>query len=96
MRASPYRGIAWLCFCVCTALACALAVAAEIPQATSLLVDEAGALAPDERDTLRARLAAINDSQRAQVGVLIAKDTAGAPLADYALSVAEEIGRAHV
>jgi uncharacterized membrane protein YgcG len=89
MRRSPYRGIAWLCLRVFAAIAwtCTVAYAA-IPEATSLVVDEAGVLSEEARDALRSRLTAIQDSQRAQITVLIAKDADGAPLADYSLRVA--------
>jgi uncharacterized protein len=96
MRAGPYRGIAWWCCCVLLAIGSAWgAKSAEVPEATSLLVDEAGALSEEEHDALLRRLTSIQNSQRAQIGVLISKSTAGAPLSDYALRVAEswKLGR---
>jgi uncharacterized protein len=98
MRGCAYEWIRSLCFCVCAAAACACGAAAPspIPQPSSLLVDEAGALSDAEREALLARLRAIQDSGRAQVAILVAKGTDGAPLADYALRVAEswQLGRA--
>ncbi len=76
-------------------LACA-AAPRPIPDATSLLVDQAGALSSTERDSLLSSLQSIQNSGRAQVAILISDGTDGEPLADYALSVAEkwQIGRA--
>lgn len=96
MRAGPYRGIAWWCLCVLMAIACVRAAApGEVPEATSLLVDEADVLSVQEHDALLKRLLAIQKSQRAQIGVLVSKGTGGAPLSDYALRVAEnwKLGR---
>ena len=76
-------------------LACAAALH-PVPDATSLLVDEAGALSSAERDSLLSSLQSIQDSGRAQVAILISSGTNGEPLADYALRVAEkwQLGRA--
>jgi uncharacterized protein len=92
----PHRSaIAWLYFFV---LAATMSVcsAAEIPEATGLVVDQADVLTEDQRQALTDRLTAIQKSGRAQIAVLIAKDVGGAPLSDYALRVAEswKIGRA--
>ena len=67
-----------------------------VPEPTSLLVDEAGALTDDERNDLAARLKTIQGSGRAQIAILISSGIEGEPLADYALRVAEkwELGRA--
>lgn len=67
-----------------------------IPDAESLLVDQAGALSSAERDSLLSRLQSIQDSGRAQVAILISGGTDGEPLAAYALRVAEkwQLGRA--
>lgn len=95
---SDKRGVAlWLCFCAfaATGVACA-AAPAPIPEATSLLVDQAGVLSEGEREALAARLRTIQASGRAQVAILISGGTGGEPLADYALRVAEnwQLGRA--
>lgn len=60
-----------------------------IPRATSLLVDQAGLLTGVERGAIEARLKRIQDSGRAQVGVLISTGTGAEALAPYALRVAE-------
>jgi uncharacterized protein len=67
-----------------------------IPEATSLLVDQVGALSDAEREALTARLRTIQDAGRAQVAILISSGTSGEPLADYALRIAEkwQLGRA--
>ncbi|MDB5866167.1 MAG: YgcG family protein [Betaproteobacteria bacterium] len=72
------------------------ATPAEIPQATSLLVDDAGALTDDERKALLGRLREFQDAGRAQIAILLSKGTDGAPLAEYSLRVAEswKLGRA--
>ncbi|HSQ04327.1 MAG TPA: TPM domain-containing protein [Burkholderiales bacterium] len=95
MRGVLYALIGWLCWLGIAAPACAAETAA-IPEATSLLVDQAGALTESERDELLSRLKAIQDSGRAQIAILVSTGTAGAPLADYALQVAESwrLGRA--
>jgi uncharacterized membrane protein YgcG len=51
------------------------AAPAEIPQALSLLVDDAGALTADERSALLRRLRTFQDEGRAQVSILISKST---------------------
>jgi uncharacterized membrane protein YgcG len=68
----------------------------DLPQASSLLVDEAGALTDADRDALLDRLRTFQDEGRAQVAILISKSTGGAPLAEYSLRVAEswQLGRA--
>ena len=76
----------WL-FVLLIALAPSLACAA--PAFTGLVVDETGILQESEGDRLRERLQAIQSSGRAQVAILVAKDTEGLPLSDYALRVAE-------
>jgi uncharacterized protein len=86
-----------LCFCViaATGWVCA-AEPAPIPQPNSLLVDQVGVLSDAERAALLARLQTIQTSGRAQIAMLISSGTGGAPLADYALQVAEgwQLGRA--
>lgn len=87
----------WLCFCVIAAAGWVCAAApAPIPQPTSLLVDQVGVLSDAERAALLARLQTIQTSGRAQIAILISSGTEGAPLADYALQVAEtwQLGRA--
>ena len=82
-------------WCLCAILGIALACAAapdDIPEAMSLLVDEAGALSEAEREALLARLKAIERSERAQVAILVARGTGGETLAEYALRVAEKWG----
>jgi uncharacterized protein len=76
-------------------VACA-AAPAPIPEATGLLVDQAGVLSEGEREALAARLRTIQASGRAQVAILVSGGTGGEPLADYALRVAEnwQLGRA--
>ena len=87
----------WLCFCIIAATnwVCAAALA-PIPPPTSLLVDQVGVLRDAERAALLARLQTIQTSGRAQIAILISSGTGGAPLADYALQVAEtwQLGRA--
>lgn len=70
--------------------------AGAVPAFTGLLVDETNLLQEAEGDRLLERLQAIQTSGRAQVAILVAKDTEGLPLSDYALRVAEawELGRA--
>ena len=89
------RPVAWLFLLVLAAMA-SVCPAAEIPEFTGLVVDQAGALSEGERDALLERLAAIQRSERAQIAVLIARDTGGEPLSGYALRVAENwrLGRA--
>jgi uncharacterized protein len=81
--------------CVFAAVAGA-ATPADVPQATSLLVDEAGALTDADRDALLARLRTFQDDKRAQIAILVSKGTGGAPLSEYSLRVAESwrLGRA--
>jgi uncharacterized protein len=76
-------------------LACA-AAPHPIPDATSLLVDQVGALSSAERDSLLSSLQSIQNSGRAQVAILISGGTDGEALADYGLRVAEkwQLGRA--
>ena len=86
-----------LCFCVIAAAVWECAAApAPIPAPTSLLVDQAGVLSAAEHGALLARLQTIQTSERAQIAILISSGTEGAPLADYALQVAEnwQLGRA--
>jgi uncharacterized protein len=86
-----------LCFCVITAAGWVYAAApAAIPEPTSLLVDQAGALSDAERAALLERLRAIQSSGRAQIALLISSGTGGAALADFGLLVAEswQLGRA--
>lgn len=87
--------ISWLFFFV-VAASMSVCAAADIPEATGLVVDQADVLTEDQRLALVERLTAIQTSGRAQIAVLIAKDTGGAPLSDYALRVAEswKLGRA--
>lgn len=87
----------WLCFWVIAATSWVCAAApAPIPPPTSLLVDQVGVLSDAERAALLARLQTIQTSGRAQVAILIPGGTEGAPLAEYALEVAEnwQLGRA--
>lgn len=92
-----FAWIGWLCFCVLAAAGpvCAAAPSA-IPEASGLLVDDAGALTDAERGALLSRLEAIQRSQRAQIVIVVSKGTGSIPLADYALRIAEawQIGRA--
>src|SRR5688572_24064766 len=96
-RRSLCRWLACLCWLAVMALPAARAAdSQDIPEATGLLVDQAGALSESEQSGLAARLRAIQDSGRAQVAILVASGTGGEPLADYALRVAEkwQLGRA--
>ncbi|MDB5901615.1 MAG: hypothetical protein JWM26_493 [Betaproteobacteria bacterium] len=61
----------------------------DLPQASSLLVDDAGALSDADRDALLARLRTFQDDKRAQIAILVSKGTGGAPLSEYSLRVAE-------
>jgi uncharacterized protein len=92
----PWRRAVASLFLVVLAAMASVCPAAEIPEFTGLVVDQAGALSEDERDALFKRLAAIQRSGRAQLALLVVKDTGGAPLSDYALRVAEswKVGRA--
>lgn len=84
----------WLCFCIIAATN--WVCAAPISPPTSLLVDQVGVLSDAERAALLSRLQAIQASGRAQIAILVSSGTEGAPLADYALQVAEswQLGRA--
>src|SRR5688500_11499253 len=86
---------AWLCLLL-TATGAFAAAPGAIPAQTSLLTDEAEVLTVAEHDALLKRLLAIQRSGRAQIAALISNGTDGAPLADYALRVAEswQLGRA--
>jgi len=88
--------IARLIFCWLACIAAAGAAGLEIPGATSLVVDQTGALTTEQRDTLLARLKALQDAGRAQVAILVSKGTGDLTLAEYALRVAEawKLGRA--
>src|SRR5438128_1436699 len=92
----PLRRLAVLLLFGCVAAFAATTPEPDIPEATSLLVDEAGVLTESQRSDLVARLQKFQDDHRAQIGVLISRDTRGLPLADYSLRVAEkwELGRA--
>jgi uncharacterized protein len=82
------RWLLWLC--LCAPLAAAGASPAEgIPAQTALLVDQTGLLQPEEREALLRRLGEIQASGRAQVAILLAADTQGQALADYAIRVAQ-------
>ena len=88
--------VRWL---LCALAAIHLAHAAEqaaVPQATSLVVDEAGALTETERELLLGRLRSFERAERAQIAVLISSGTGNETLAEYALRVAEswQLGRA--
>jgi uncharacterized protein len=87
--------VSWWCLLAVAGAAHAAAPQA-IPEATSLLVDQAHALSDDERAALEQRLKTIQDSGRAQVGMLVSSGTGGEPLSDYSLRVAEkwQLGRA--
>jgi len=88
--------IARLSLCWLACIAGAGAAGPEVPAATSLVVDEAGALTTEQRDAFLARLKTLQDAGRAQVAILVAKGTGGLALEEYALRVAEEwkLGRA--
>lgn len=85
MRGQISGWTAWLCFCLFAAAGFVSAAAPyPIPEATSLLVDQVGALNDAEREALAARLQAIQMSNRAQIAILVSSGTGDAPLADYA------------
>ena len=97
MHGHLLRFIACLCFCVLAAAGVAGAAAPPaIPQATSLIVDQAGALTDTEREILLSSLRSFQHSGRAQIGIFISKGTGGESLAEYSLRVAEKwkLGRA--
>ncbi len=97
LRSRLQAWFGWLCFCVFAAANQGYAAAPHpVPEAASLLVDQAEALSDAEQGALAARLQAIQASGRAQVAILISSGTGGEPLADYALRVAEkwQLGRA--
>ena len=92
-----FAGFVLWCFCALMGAGFAGAAApALVPEPTSLLVDQAGALTEAERDALLARLKAIERSERAQIGILIAAGTGEDALEQYSLRVAEswKLGRA--
>ncbi|HVZ44365.1 MAG TPA: TPM domain-containing protein [Ramlibacter sp.] len=66
------------------------------PPFTALLVDETASLSDEDGQRLLARLQGFQSAGRAQVAVLVAKDTRGLALADFSLRVAEawKVGRA--
>ncbi|MDB5866854.1 MAG: hypothetical protein JWO70_4660, partial [Betaproteobacteria bacterium] len=66
------RFAACVLFCVFASIAGA-ATPAETPRATSLLVDDAGALTDDERKALLGRLREFQDAGRAQIAILLSK-----------------------
>src|SRR5215210_5875045 len=67
LHAAPYRWIAWLCWCAFAATNGVYAADQHpIPEATRLIVDEAGALTEAEREEIAGRLKTIQDSGRAQ------------------------------
>ena len=77
------RFVVWLC------VAAPLALSAAIPEHTGLVVDETGLLDDETQTVLIRRLGAIQNAGRAQVAVLVARETHGQALADYSLQVAQ-------
>jgi uncharacterized protein len=65
------------------------AKAVPIPEHTGLVVDETGLLDDEAQLALTRRLGAFQNSGRAQVAVLVARETHGQALADYSLQVAQ-------
>ncbi len=62
----------WLCFCVIAAAGGVCAAAPDqIPEPTSLLVDQVGVLSGAEHAALLSRLQSIQTSGRAQIAILI-------------------------
>lgn len=100
MRGHVQRYIAGLCLCMLAAVVCIADAATPapipIPEATSLLVDQAGALTETEHDALLGRLQGFQEAGRAQIAIFIAEGSGGEPLAGYSLRVAEawQLGRA--
>lgn len=60
-----------------------------VPEADSLVVDQVGLLSEDERTEIEGRLKTIQDSERAQVALLISPGSEGEALEAYSLRVAE-------
>ena len=84
MASRLLRLLTWLCL----ALLPLCAAAAKPPDATGLLMDQTGTLEEAVARDLLIRLQGIQASGRAQVGILLAKDTQGEALADFSLQVA--------
>jgi uncharacterized protein len=79
-----------LCLFLAAPLAPAQAAPPEaIPEQTGLVVDLTGLLDDDAQSALLARLGEFQNTGRAQVAILVARDTGGLPLADYSLQVAQ-------
>ncbi len=87
--------IACLYLCFFAPLVCAADLAA-VPELTSLLVDQAGALNENARETVLLRLKEIQGSGQAQVAILISGGIHSESLAEYSLRVADswKLGRA--
>ncbi len=60
-----------------------------VPEQTSEIVDQTGALRDEDKKSFEARLGAFEKSGRAQIGILISRGIQGESLAPYALRVAE-------
>jgi uncharacterized protein len=85
----PHRALFWLACLYAILVAGAAAALEAIPTASSLLVDEAGALTDADKAMLRDRLKAIQDAGHAQVGILISNDVRGESLPEYSMRVAD-------
>lgn len=69
-----------------------------VPALSARVIDQTGALSPEQRSALEAKLAAFEGSHGAQIAVLIVPSTAPEELADYAQRVGDawKLGRADV
>ena len=78
-----------LCALLFGSIQCNAADLVAVPRATSLIIDQAKLLTDAERGEIEARLKKIQESGRAQIGILISPDIGDEALAPYALRVAE-------
>ena len=87
------EALKWLAVGLCALLfgsaLCNAADLVAVPRATSLIIDQAKLLTAAERGEIEARLRQIQESGRAQIGILISLDTGDEAPASYALRVAE-------
>jgi uncharacterized protein len=93
---NSYRNLAWILALYALLVSLCAAAPAPVPAATGLLVDQVAALQDAQRQQLEGRLRAIQESERAQIAVLISPGSPEESLAEYALRVAEawKLGRA--
>lgn len=82
----------------CAGFACLAFAQQPVPELTGRVVDTTGTLDPAQRDSLEARLAAIEQRHGSQVAILVVLTTDPEPIEAYAIRVAEQwkLGRAEV